>query len=162
MTRKTYKAREGAPFRDEDAQAIGEFVEENEGKTTEELLESVRKNRKCVLYQYIEWDDKKASTLFRLHQVRNIVNHLVIEIEEVGSRVPVRAFFSVQQKPQIVGNVYVSLDTSFSTEFYRKQIIERAKMELNNWTERYQQYEELSDLITVIREHLRIQSVETG
>ena len=108
-----------------------------------------------MIHGYIEWNDEKASELYRLGQVRNIVNHIIIEISSIGDGLPVRAFYSVQSEPEVKENVYVNIDTTFSNEFYRKQIIERALSELENWRERYGQYQELSDIIGEIDKYFK-------
>lgn len=145
--KKIYETRVGAPFRREDAQEIGEFFEKHRDKTTSELLDTIRKNRTSAVYNYIEWDDKKAGEQFRLQQVRNIINHITIRITAVGSRIPVRAFFSVQKSPEENKNIYVSLNSVFSDEYYRDQIIGRALVELEAWIERNRQYRELTNII---------------
>jgi hypothetical protein len=157
-----YSARIGAPFKKEDAQEIGEFIEQNKGKTTEELLEEIRKAKKNIIYSYIEWDDKKASEQYRLHQVRNIVNHIEIEIISLGKKeptileVPIRAFPSVS-KVSSTGllegeRIYVSMKEGMENPNYKTQIIERAKTELQNWIIRYRIYLELANPITKISE----------
>lgn len=152
MKKKTYKARAGAPFKQKDAQNIGEFIDKLKLKTSENILEKA-KDKKCVLHKYIEWDDRKASHRFRLHQVRNIVNHIVVEINSIGDDVPVRAFFSVKTKK--AKTEYVNVNTIFEHEAYRKQVIDRAMTELKNWTIRYRQYKELKKIIESIKKFLK-------
>lgn len=154
MDKKIFKAREGSPFKNEDAREIGEFFERYNGRTTRELLEIIRKNKNLKVYQYIEWDDKIASEQFRLYQVRNIINHIVVEIVGITNEPPLRLIFSVQEKPNETKKVHVTYETIFSNEFYKKQVIDRALSELKNWTDRYYQYQELSNLINIIDDEL--------
>ena len=150
MNEKIYEARDGSPFSADDAQEIGEFFEKHQGKSTEELLAAVKKNTNSAAYKYIEWDDGKAGQEFRLHQIRNIVNHITLKITEVGSRVPLRAFFSVRASPQATENTYCSFEATFEDEYLKKQIIRRAWNELQNWADRYRQYNELAQAISII------------
>jgi hypothetical protein len=147
---KIYMARSGAPFKAEDAQEIGKFVESVQDKSTKGILEAVRKDRNCILHAYIEWDNKEAAEEFRLQQIRNIVNHITIEITQLGDGHPVRAFYSINDASH-EDATYVNVESVFSNTEYRNQVIERAKSELRNWMERYKQYSELSSIVDAIK-----------
>jgi len=155
---KIYMARTGAPFKAEDAQEIGKFIESVKDKSTMGILEAVKKDRDCVLHKYIEWDNKEAAEEFRLQQIRNIVNHITIEITQLGDGQPVRAFYSINDAIQ-KNTIYVNVESVFSNTEYRNQVIERAKSELRNWMERYKQYSELSTIVDAIK---RARGLEDG
>jgi hypothetical protein len=155
-----YVPRIGAPFREEDAQDIGEFIYvRNNGKTTEELLAAIENDKQSTIAKYIEWNDKKASRQYRLHQVRNIANHVEIEIIvtrlDEPSSVPItittRAGHSINLDD---ARRYYDYHTVLATPEYREQILARAKTELKNWMERYEVYQELSHIISVIRSEI--------
>lgn len=147
---KVYGTRSGAPFRKEDVQAIGEFIDKVRNKTPLNILKEITKHKTHVIYNYIEWNNEIAGAEYRLQQVRNIVNHITIEIKGVGaSDVPLRAFFSVRK--EFDGTpVYVDVHMTFSEDYYRLQVIQQAYTTLRNWRERYMQYEELQDVIAAI------------
>ena len=147
----TYGARVGSPFKVEHAQKIGEFIEKIPVKSTENILNAIAIKKKHLLYNYIEWDDVRAGHEYRLQQVRNIVNHVTIEITETGDSLPIRAFYSVIPKDDSEQKVYVDLQMCFSNEHYRNQVVDRAKHELDNWVERYKQYNELSKFVYAIK-----------
>lgn len=152
VQKKKYGVRSGSPFRKDDAQAIGEFIDGVEDKTPLGILSEIEKNKRHVIHDYIEWNDDIASSEFRLSQVRNIVNHITIEIVEVNdSKVPIRAFYSVRKETNGKTPVYVDVKTAFSKEYYRDQVVERAFSELKNWRERYNHlYKELGNIFTAI------------
>ena len=151
---KFFKARMGAPFKNEDAQAIGEYIDTKlTEKTTMEMLDIIKNDKECPLYKYIEWDRDTAAMEFQLQQIRNIVNHVMIEIKSIGENLPVRAFYSVSTVNDEEKSIYVNVETTFDNEYYKKQVINRAKIELRNWAERYRQYNELSSIIDVIDEY---------
>ena len=153
--KKIYKKRLGAPFKEEDAQEIGEFIENCKDKTTRGILNEVKKNPKSKIYSLFEWNKNKAVELYQLQRVREIISHIEIEVirigsdEPVGLNVSVSAFKSVQPVNS-EERVFVSFDEGMNNEVYRKQIIERAKTELRNWTEKYNQYKELETIIETI------------
>lgn len=148
--KKVFVARIGSPFKKEHAQKIGEFIDRISDKSTKNILREIRKNKKHTIYSYIEWDDKKASELFRLQQVRNIVNHIEVEIVEVGNGKPIRAFYSISSDEIGEEVKYVDLKEAFDNSDYRKQVIDRAKNELDNWAARYRQYVEFSRIVKEI------------
>jgi len=154
-TKKIYKKRIGAPFKEEDAQEIGEFIEKCKDKSTRGILNEIKKKPKSKIYSLFEWNKSKAIELYQLQRVREIISHIEIEIIRIGSDEPVElnvsvsAFKSVQPINQ-EERVYVSFDEGMNNKEYRKQIIERAKTELKNWTEKYHQYKELETIIKTI------------
>ncbi|MGV9206225.1 MAG: hypothetical protein ACOC44_19645 [Promethearchaeia archaeon] len=163
--KKKYLPRNGAPFKKDDAQEIGEFIENCKDKSTEGILEEVKKHPDSKIYQYLEWNKDKAAEKFNLQQIRNIVNHIEVKIVQIGSSEPVEldvqvnAFQSVipeESNPDLYSGekVYVSQDEAMKKDFYRKQVIERAKTELRNWRARYKQYRELQNIIKKIDEEL--------
>jgi len=148
---KIYHARVGSPFKEKYAQTIGVFIGNCKDKTTKGILKQIRKNPKHIIHSLIEWKDKKASELFRLQQVRNIVNHIEIEIVGLNNKAPIRAFYSVINGMES----YKDINEVFSNKKYRNQIIERAKQELDNWIERYHIYNELKRMCKVIKYELK-------
>jgi len=152
VEKKKYGARPGAPFKKDDAQAIGVFIDNIKDKTPINILEEIKKNKEHLIHDYIEWNDEIASTEYRLSQVRNIVNHITIEIVKVNdNKVPIRAFYSVHKITNGKTSMYVNVETAFTEEYYREQVVERAYSELKNWRERYNHlYKELKEVFSVI------------
>lgn len=148
--KRVYLARVGAPFKGNDAQPIGEFVYNLKGSSTDEILSNIKKNKSHTIANYIEWDDKLASEQFRLQQVRNIVNHIEVKIEVLGDGRPIRMFHSIKI-PERQDRVYMDYEAVASEDFALEQVISRAKTELDNWVERYQQYSQLSNYVSHLK-----------
>ena len=73
----------------------------------------------------------------------------------IGNSEPIKLKISVGAFPSVQPvnseeRIYASQDETINNEVYRKQIIERAKTELRNWTEKYNQYKELETIIETI------------
>jgi len=160
QTKKIYKAREGSPFKQEDAQEIGEFIENCKDKSTRGILEKVKKNPKSKIYSLFEWNVKKRAELYLLQRVREIITHIEIEIISLGDSEPISlnialsAFKSV--KPiNSDERVYIPIEEGMNNEVYRKQIIQRAETELKNWMEKYNQYKELQIIINALQKVLK-------
>ena len=155
MKRKkiVFEARSGSPFKKEEAQEIGELISRIEEKSTENILTEIQKHPEHCAYKYIEWNDKKAGHRYRLSQVRNIVNHVVVNIVNIEDSIPIRAFFSVKES-ESTEPIYVDVETTFNDAYTRQQIVSRAKNELQNWKERYYIYTELEPIVKVITSFL--------
>jgi len=154
--RKVYKARVGAPFKQEDAQQIGEFIENCKDKTTRGILVEIKKNPKHKIYSLFEWNKTKAVELYLLQRVREIISHIEVEVVRIGEQEPMVLSVSVSAFKSVLPvnseeRVYASFDEGMNNELYRKQIIERAKTELRNWMDRYNQYKELEVIIKTLR-----------
>ena len=154
--KKVYHKREGAPFKDEDAQEIGEFIESCKDKSTKGILEEVKKHPESKIYSLFEWDKDKAAELYQLQRVREIVSHLEVKIIRIGNREPVMldvsisAFKSVRPRDSDE-RVFASSEEIMNDDYLREQVVMRAKIELKNWMERYNQYKELETIIRTIR-----------
>jgi len=154
-----FKARIGSPFKIEDAQEIGEFIEKCKDKSTRGILEEVKQHPESKIYEYIEWNDKEAGELYRLQRIRNIVNHLTINVISIGDSEPIKLKYDLTAFESVIPSwsdvrVYAPRAEVMSNEDYRRQTIQRAKVELRNWMERYNQLQELAEIINIIREKL--------
>jgi len=157
LTKKVYLARVGSPFKQVDAQEIGEFIENCEDKTTAGILKEIKKNPKSKIYSLFEWNTKKASELYQLQRVREIISHIEINIVSIGTNEPTTLNVSVSAFKSVTPinsdeRVYVPIQEGMNNEVYRNQIISRAKNELKNWIERYNQYKELETIAKKIKE----------
>ena len=133
---KIFKARTGAPFKQGDAQVIGETLDEIRKKfggnlRSEEIVKEA-KAKKNPLHEHFEWDDTVCGEQFRLSQARNITSHIVEEIIVDGSPIEQRSFLSVTNEDREV--VYVSLQDAIEEVDYRKQLLDRMITTLENLT----------------------------
>ena len=133
---KIFKARVGAPFKQDEAQVIGETLDEirqnNGGNLKSEDIVSKAKFKNNPLHEHFEWDDTKCGEQFRLQQARNITNHIVEEIIVDGSPVEQKSFFSVSNEEGEV--VYVSREDAIQNVDYRKQLLDQMITTLENLT----------------------------
>ena len=151
MKKYQYESRKGSPFKKEHVQEIGEFINNIPNKTTDNILNVIENNPKHVIHQYLEWDDTIAAQKHRLQQVRNIVNHIEVTITRIGNSTPIPVFVSITQQD---GKSYQHISDVMNNVEMKKQIINRAKTELNNWMIRHQSYTELQGIIKLIKSKL--------
>jgi len=133
---KIYKARSGAPFKQDEAQELGEALDSIKDKCNGEFkIDIVLKEAKKLsnpLHNHLEWDDTKCGIEYRIQQLRNITNHIVEEIIVDGTPVEQRSFLSVINDEG--ENVYVSRETAIENVDYRKQLLDRMIATLENLT----------------------------
>jgi hypothetical protein len=130
---KKFKARTGSPFKEEDAQKVGEAIEsikEREGNLTTELVVKYAKKKDNFLNKYFEWDDSVASEKWRLQQARMIVNHLIEVTIIRKEEVECKCFFSITNEEG--NNEYVTREEAISVKSYREQLLDDMEKTMEN------------------------------
>lgn len=135
-SQKRFKARTGAPFKQDEAQALGEALDVIRQKCDGELkIKVALKEAKRVsnpLHNHLEWDDTVCGVEYRMQQLRNITNHIIEEIIVDGSPVEQRSFVSVINETQ--ETIYVSREDAIQNVDYRKQLLDQMIATLENLT----------------------------
>jgi hypothetical protein len=151
-----YKARTGAPFNNEKAQEIGEYIEKIKVKTTENILKKVKKDgKKSPLFEFVfNCNKKEAAHRYRLQRIRKAIECIVLDIKKSHIKIDIRAFHSIRKRGKS-GPEYVSLNIAFSDKYLKDQIISRALTELENWTVRYERYSELGPITVKIKDFIK-------
>lgn len=132
---KKYKAKTGAKFNNKEAQIIGKTIEDlrdSNGYITSEKIVNEAKDKKSTIHNFFEWSNSKAAQEYRLQQARNLISHIVEVVVISGEEIEQRSFFSVTVKN--VGKVYVTLKDAVENEDYRKQLLNKAIVTLENLT----------------------------
>jgi len=134
---KKYEAREGAPFKKEVAQAYGDRLDyiasQNKGKITPSRVVDDATQSTSPFHDYFEWDNKKASDEYRLHQARMLINHIVELVVIEGVQSKQKSYFSVRNGGGKL--VYVNLKTAVTKTSYRDQLLGRLISTMENATE---------------------------
>lgn len=152
--KREYKAAAGANFPAKKAQAIGEAIERiGDSVTPVEVLNAAKSS--TVLKPLFQWDNKKAADSWRLHQARNILNHLnVVVVMPNGEKREMKAFYSQQvQCPTVTDEDgeesepkqerrYLSIAVAEREPIVARNIVEDARRELREWKWRYSECEE--------------------
>tara|TARA_R100000152_G_C6772723_1_gene199745 strand:- start:826 stop:1323 length:498 start_codon:yes stop_codon:yes gene_type:complete len=139
----TYKYRAGYRPALKDPQIVGDKLQElrdkNNGLTASIIIEEA-KHKTSVLHGAFEWDDSKAAHEWRLHSARHLMRsvEIVSTKEEGGTRsLPAFVFVKTDDGPR-----YETLAVVQSDEELRRQVLERAEKEFDQWAKRYEEYEE--------------------
>ncbi len=136
---KNYKSI-GVMIKNEDAQVIGNFIERNFplGTMSPQSLIELARPSDSEIHHYFEWDDKIAADKFRLHQARNILLSIAVEVD--GS--DVRAFHNISLG-EANDRMYYTFDKAITNTNLWNEVIASALREAQAWKKRYQVYKEL-------------------
>ena len=136
-----------------DAQKAGKQLSKlhkKNGQLTAEIVVGDAKLPASPLHDHFEWDDRAAAEEHRLVQARKLLNSVVILRDNGENAHPIRAFVHISDED--AGSVYVSIDIAMGDAVMRRQVLERAWNELEQWRQRYHEYEELAKIFTAIDE----------
>jgi hypothetical protein len=138
-----YKYRDGYRPSLKNPQVVGERLQElrdKYGSLTPEIVVKDAKSKQSVLHNAFEWDDSVAAKHWRLHTARHLIRSVVIEQSDATDDIrykPAFVFIKTEQGPQ-----YQSLARVLSDDELRLQVLNRAAKELDQWTKRYEDYQE--------------------
>jgi len=119
-------------------------IEKKHGYVKPEIIVEEAKSKKSPLHEYFEWDDSRASALYRLTQARYLIRHIVVIVED---KEPIRQYHNVKLIEQPDKQGYVSVEQVKTNDEYASQVIEKARMELIGWRKRYKAYEKEFGLV---------------
>jgi len=103
-------------------------------------------------HEFFEWDDSAAASRYRVQQARYLLRtiHVIVESNEV--EIETRAFVhvSVSEPEQETRKVYTTVQYALSDDDLKRQVIEEALRQLENWRARWSQYTELATVFAAI------------
>lgn len=139
-----------------DAQLVGEeleIIERNDTITPENVLEYAEKHKDSELYKIFEWDDKEASKKWRLQQARTIICSIHLEIIEEPKKVQ-RVYVNVKDK-ETEERTFKNIKEVLKNNEEYQQLIDKAKREIKNCKDRYNDLIQKQDLKDIIFEIYR-------
>jgi len=149
-----YRAVPGSHITDRDAEVVGPAIEElvrRNGCATAELVVAEAAKKSSPLRAYFEWDDARAAMERRLEQARYLLRSVRVVIVREEREKEFRAFVRVDRGAAGEREtVYLPTAKVMSNAAYRQQVVARALSELEEWQERYKEYEELAALFAAI------------
>lgn len=125
----------------EEIKSIGDDVK------PEELVTYAEEHEDSELYKCFTWDNDDAAEKWRLHEARNIINHLKIEITETDATEPIS--FRLMLKTDNDSGYKETLKIVENVDEYA-QMLERAKRELYAFQTKYSTLLELEDVFKAI------------
>lgn len=151
---KVYRPAKGAQFNKEDAQHLGQIMEEFGDRITPKDVVAKAKPKSSPIHHLFEWDDTAAAHRFRLFQARNHINRLEVVILVDNKERATKAYHSVviQEDDERPERVYASMVEIQKSPNLAEQAIQNALDEANSWMTRYKDYKQvLGGVFTEIR-----------
>ena len=150
---KVFHASDSAPFREEEAPAVGAELERLaalHGADVPALepaeIVAAAQEPSSPLHRFFVWDDSSAGHLYRLHQARNLVNHLRVEIIYQDRPQPttflVPGLVSIRTEPGV--RAYVPIGTALDNEAMIAQLAQEAMSQAQHWLRRFEAYRALA------------------
>lgn len=150
----TYRWKPNVPsfFTRLDAQEIGEELDrleqEHQHKLSADEIVRAASTPQSPLNPVFEWDDEKAAHHYRVHQARQLIATIDIVVTRPDdTTMPIRAFVSVTSDE---GRGYTSTVHALSDPDLRRQVIDRAWMELDAWRQRHAELVEFGKFFALI------------
>lgn len=122
--------------------------ESNDGLLRAEDVVAFARNEETALHRKFEWDDTKASHLYRLAQARAVIRVNVIIPD--ATLTPIRAYVSLMGDRMLPGGGYRSLSEVMAHTEQRRQLLKQAMREAKIWREKYKHLEELAAVFGAI------------
>ena len=151
-----YRAAPGAMFNDDEAQKLGEFIQQfsdqHGGVNPKDLLAIAEGT---VLGRQLEWDDEIAANKHRLHEIYTTLGHIEVKvIAPDGSERFHRAFHPIKisvyfesEEPEpepIILSVYLPLHDILEDPAKRKQQAQALLNRLRYYRKSHSEFKELS------------------
>ncbi len=148
-SKKVFKAKPGARFSRNKVQAYGEEIERIKAKHGIKMLKSQTivdeaRDENSPIHEYFEWDDSKASELYRRQQAVNLINRIVVveikdgEEKEVPFLVNVKIVDADEED-----RGYISFDELIEDELLYDQYLNGLIQELITLKAKIKNFEEL-------------------
>lgn len=162
-----YRAKIGARINDIDAQEFGEYlrdwIDQNGGLNSLEQFQKLEQEaKKTPLGRKLIWDDKKAATKYRIHQLRMLVGSIECKLVFDGEDHWTRAFrptstpvhFSydnVEEEPELVFiAAYHNIEDILADPHMRKDALRRALERFRWYRGAYGHLKELTAIFDAI------------
>jgi hypothetical protein len=114
--------------------------------TAEEVVKAAKDKKQWpALYNYFEWDDKRAGHAHRLLQARQLILH--VQIVQPGKKKPMRAYVSLKSDRYTrKGGGYRTIASVMSNEEQREELLSQAFEDLKHWQKKYKLLKELEPI----------------
>lgn len=153
MEIKKYSFRDGFGWRVDPEVAgkrLDELAQETGGDITPEMVVNDAEDETSPLHRCFDWDDKKAGDKWRLHQARQLIGSIIVEIV-VKDTEHVRAFVNINY-PESKERHYVNIIDAANDEYKMKLIIDDARKQMKSWAQRFKIYQQLREVALKVEE----------
>lgn len=151
---RKYHAGPGAPFGDDEADAIGhelDRIREEDALTAEAIIEAARIEA-SPLHRHFDWDDETAAHKHRVNRAKKILGWVRIEYVINDRTQRVRANARIYRSHEGRIKQYAPIEQVLGHEESRKRLLLQAWTNLKTWRRQYAMLSELGTIFTVVDE----------
>lgn len=137
-------------FRADASKCYQEIQDIGEEVKPEQVLD-VARDEDTELHKCFEWDDSLAAEKYRLHQARNVINHLIVvkrEVEDDDSK-PIQ-FRVLMKNESDMDSGYKQTVVMVRDDDEYKKLLEQAYRELHSFKQKYSCLSELAEILALI------------
>jgi hypothetical protein len=125
---------------------------ENGGVLTAQDVVSAAEPEDSPLHPCFEWDDSAAAEAWRLHQARNLILRVTVDVPVgAGETMQVRAWASLTPDRQKNGGGYREIVRVMKNADMRSQLLQDAKTEMEQFCSKYASLSELAEVFAAMR-----------
>ena len=117
-----------------------------DGGVTPEMLLKASKAKSSLLHDNFEWDDTTAGKKFRLHQARQMLNAITIQIDSTRTREFQNIIVETKAHKT---RKYYQLDQILTNEDLKKRVLSQIVRQLRTMMKRYTTYKEVYQLVNL-------------
>jgi len=142
--------KEGATFAKKKAIVYGKFLmnlNSNIGEITPNDIVKASIPVSAPTHDYFEWDNTIAGDKYRLHQARELINHIQISVVSGRNEKIYPLFINVNNSEHKGYNYFA---TVLNDKESRDYILKQALQQIQTWKEKYKNYSEFEPIIKVI------------
>ena len=153
MEAKKYSFRDGFGWRVDPEVAgkhLDKLAEERNGELTPDIIVDDARSKNSPLHNCFDWDNKKAGDKWRLHQARQLIGSIIVEVV-VKDTEHVRAFVNINY-PNTNQRHYANIIDAASDDYKMKLIIDDARKQMRAWSQRFKIYQQLREVAYKIEE----------
>lgn len=140
-----------------DAQAVGErlatIARDADGALHPQDVVVDARKASSPLHRLFEWDDRKAAVAHRLHQAREIITAIVVQISPTDETTT-RAYVRQESDYDSGDGRFVAVEVREERPFVLVPAQEKARRELERWISRYRGRPELAEAVRCAEEAL--------
>lgn len=118
-------------------------IRKRDGVIRPQTLVRDAESKRHPMHGEFEWDNSKGGHYWRVHQARNIINSIVVDVMDVG----MQAYEVVIPVQNGERKGYYPIQEIMSDDDLRGQVVKRAVSFIKHWQAKYNSYKELDGLI---------------
>lgn len=142
-------------------QVVGErlaYLKRKHGKVTPRVLCDDASRPRSPIRPCFEWDEAEAADQRRMEQARYLLRSITVvsaRIVKGAPKEPTRAWVAVRSEENPEEQEYCYIGSVLATPERRKELVAKAKRDLESWLRKYKQLKELAALCSAIRKELK-------